>query len=249
MEQVRPQQESLHKNPEVTKGITTVDLKPTATRAKSSQKLTLSRNVTMFFGWAAAGAAIVILLWWAKPDRTNDDMSLILLETDETAQAGPAASFPEQPLLTKAAGDVESMPPPVVADHTGSETPVLTTLGAEAVAEGQSNSRKPVPDVASKAAVIERQDLATREQHAVSADKAGPWVINLLSSSSKVDADRMEEKARSRAIQTEQQPVIVKGNQYWRVQIAGFPTEEAARAYANTAKEKLGLQDVWIMKR
>ncbi len=80
-------------------------------------------------------------------------------------------------------------------------------------------------------------------------DNTGPWVINLVSSPSKSDADRLEEKARSSDIQTQQQQVTVKGKQYWRVQITGFSTAGEARIYADTAMEKLGLKDVWIMKR
>jgi hypothetical protein len=84
---------------------------------------------------------------------------------------------------------------------------------------------------------------------AVSPDKNGPWVINLVSTSSKADADRLVKKALSRDIQTQQQQITVKGTQYWRVQIIGFSTQEQAYAYADIAKEKLGLKAVWIMKR
>jgi osmotically-inducible protein OsmY len=74
-------------------------------------------------------------------------------------------------------------------------------------------------------------------------------VINLVSTSSKADADRLVKKALSRDIQTQQQQITVKGTQYWRVQITGFSTQEQANAYADIAKDKLGLKAVWIMKR
>ncbi|MEN8133488.1 MAG: SPOR domain-containing protein [Pseudomonadota bacterium] len=134
-------------------------------------------------------------------------------------------------------------------DRAVPDAPASPTLGTDNVAGGQSSTRKPLRTASSKAAVMERQDPVTKKQPAVSVDKDGPWVINLASSPSKADADRLAEKARSRDIQTEQQQVTVKGKQYWRVQIIGFSTAEEARAYGDTAKEKLGLKDIWIMKR
>jgi hypothetical protein len=113
----------------------------------------------------------------------------------------------------------------------------------------QSVSRERPGRAAIKTALIEQQDPATRKQAAVSVDMDGPWVINLVSSPSKADADHLSDRAWSRGIQTEQQQVTVKGKQYWRVQITGFPTAEAARTYADTAREKLDLKDVWIMTK
>ena len=306
MEQAREHRERSLEPPQATAGFTTVSLNPAATPAKSTHKLAPGRNLSMFFGWAAAGAAIVVLLWWVKPDRAADDMSLMVPETAETVQtredAGPQSpatdvrqpsdsstdpdegadrladsitylesklmsaeeitdsvieteqknalsTSPEQPAMTEAAQGRESLPPPVVADPASSEIPLSTTLGADTVAGGQSSSRKPIPAAASNTAAMDRQNSGDRKQPAVSVDKTGPWVINLVSSSSKADADRLAEKARSRGIETDQQPVTVKGKQFWRVQITGFSTQEQASAYADTAREKLGLKDVWIMKR
>jgi cell division septation protein DedD len=306
LKQSRQHREDLPENPQAAPGLITVNLNPTTTPAKITHKFTPGRNLSMFFGWAAAGAAIVILLWWVKPDRAPDDMSLMVLQPAETIQINkdtgtqsrvtevrqpsergtdpdedverltdsitylesqlkiaeeitdsvieaeqkPALSTsPEQPAMTEAAQGRESLPPPVVADPASSEIPVSTTLSAETAAGRQSSSRKPLSTEVSKGAATERQDPATRKQPAVSMDTVGPWVINLASSSSEAAADRLAEKARSRGIQTQQQPVTVKGKQFWRVQITGFSTQEQARAYADTAREKLGLKYVWIMKR
>ncbi len=134
-------------------------------------------------------------------------------------------------------------------DRARSEAHAPPTPGTDTVKDEQSSPRKPLRTATSKTAVMERQDLVTQQQTAVSVDKNAPWVINLVSSPGKANADRLAEKARSRDIQTEQQQVTVKGKQYWRVQITGFLTAEEARGYADTAREKLGLKDVWIMKR
>ena len=77
----------------------------------------------------------------------------------------------------------------------------------------------------------------------------GAWVINLVSLTSQADADQFSVRARSKGVHTEQQNVTVKGKKYWRVQITGFVTSEEAKSHSNSAKQKLGLKDVWIMKR
>tara|TARA_B110000503_G_scaffold38832_1_gene63877 strand:+ start:1134 stop:2153 length:1020 start_codon:yes stop_codon:yes gene_type:complete len=75
----------------------------------------------------------------------------------------------------------------------------------------------------------------------------GPWTINLISSPDKAYAARFADRANSKGIRTAMQEVTVKGILYWRVQILGFSTKAEARAYSETAKEKLGLKDTWIM--
>lgn len=263
------------------------------TRAKSTRKPALSRSMSMFFGWVAAGAAIVVLVWWAKSAGKTGDIRIGVPESDETMQTSKApglrshpnesverltglithpessevntreitasvtdaehksasSTSPSQPVITMATDGIEPLLLPVGAGHADGEAHAATTLDADGVAGGQSGSRNPNTATAGTAAVMEHRDPAGSERPAVGVDNMGPWVINLVSSPSKADADRLEEKARSSDIQTQQQQVTVKGKQYWRVQISGFSTAGEARTYADTAMERLGLKDVWIMKR
>ena len=136
------------------------------------------------------------------------------------------------------------MPDSRVTEPSASPSP-----GAAIVVDEQSSTHPPETSATSKAKVMEGQAPVADVVPAVSIDKNGPWVINLVSTSSKADADRLVKKALSRDIQTQQQQITVKGIQYWRVQTTGFATQEQANAYADIAKEKLGLKDVWIMKR
>ncbi len=106
-----------------------------------------------------------------------------------------------------------------------------------------------LPTAASTAALSANHTSVAQKHPAGTVGTGGPWVINLVSSPRKADADRFAEKAWSRDIKTEQQLVTIKGQQYWRVQITGYATAEAARAYAGTARDKLGLKDVWITRR
>jgi len=98
-------------------------------------------------------------------------------------------------------------------------------------------------------AAMESQSFSTTSEIANQTGEKGPWVINLVSTSSKAEADRLSKMALSKEIQTEQQQITVKGTQFWRVQITGFSTRDNARAYADTAKQTLGLNEVWILKR
>jgi hypothetical protein len=78
--------------------------------------------------------------------------------------------------------------------------------------------------------------------------KHGPWVINLMSSPNKSDADRFAENAGKQGFQVEQVSVNLNGREFYRVQMTGFATSKEARASAEPVQERLGLKDVWIFK-
>lgn len=145
-----------------------------------------------------------------------------------------------QQTIAKTEHILETLPPPA-SGITEKETSVA--IAPRPSSAGTASD----PSVAS--AAMEHQPPFTNNGPAIKTSKNGPWVINLVSTSRKADADRLTKKALSKDIQTEQQQITVKGTQYWRVQITGFSTAEDARAYADTAKAQLGLKDAWIMKR
>jgi hypothetical protein len=74
-------------------------------------------------------------------------------------------------------------------------------------------------------------------------------VINLVSLYDKAAADGFMDRAKSKGVRVDQNRVTVKGKQVWRLQIAGFTTQQEARAYGATATEKLGLKEAWVFKR
>jgi hypothetical protein len=92
------------------------------------------------------------------------------------------------------------------------------------------------------------QSVATLNIDSQAAGKRGSWVINLLSSPRKSDADRFADIARKRGIAVEQTTIMLKGREFFRVQITGFLTEKQAEESARPVKDKLGLKDVWIFK-
>jgi len=92
------------------------------------------------------------------------------------------------------------------------------------------------------------QDVATEYVDTQDAGKRGPWVINLLSSPRKSDADRFADNARKQGIPVEQGTIRLKGREFYRVQLTGFLTQKQAEESARPVKDKLGLKDVWIFK-
>ena len=152
----------------------------------------------------------------------------------------PPTTSTTQHTIAKAEPTLEMLPPPA-SEITEKETSV-------AIAPLLSSDRV-TSDSSTTLTATENQPPISHKQSTATVSKNAPWVINLVSTSSKVDADRLAKKALSKSIQTEQQQITVKGTQYWRVQITGFSTADDARAYADTAKKQLGLKDAWIMKR
>jgi hypothetical protein len=145
---------------------------------------------------------------------------------------------------------IETLPLPAGEPKAGhAKLAQPSTSRTNSAAAAQSGADNAVPTVAGTAALRANHGLVAKGRPVGSASTGGPWVINLVSSSRKADADRFAEKARSIDIKTEQQVVTIKGHQYWRVQITGFATAKEAGSYAGTARAKLGLKDVWITRR
>jgi len=121
---------------------------------------------------------------------------------------------------------------------------VSATPDPKPVTDGQMSKRETLRTVSR-----EPRDSVVNKQATNSVPQNRPWNINLISSPDKAYAIRFSNKARSRGIGTQLQEVKVKGTTYWRVQVTGFSTQTEAKAYAGTVKDKLGLKDIWIMKR
>jgi hypothetical protein len=174
-----------------------------------------------------------------KPDpvvKTNRGLA------SSIARKQTASAEPEQIL--------ETTPPTAAVQKAGNvnlaqpSNPLTNSAAAT-----QSGAGNVVPTVSGTAAFRAGHAPVGNKRPPGSVGTGGPWVINLASSTRKTDADRFEEKARSMEIKTEQQLVTIKGHQYWRVQITGFASAKEARTRVDEVQEKLGLKDVWILKR
>jgi hypothetical protein len=131
------------------------------------------------------------------------------------------------------------------------ETGGTDTATAVVVATQQANA----PGQPDAAAVDSMDTELSRtesevEKTAVTASTGdGPWIINLLSSRSKQDTDRLAEIAATHGIPVVQSRAIVKGKEYWRLQVTGFSNASEAKNYALPVKQKLGIKDVWIFRQ
>lgn len=100
-----------------------------------------------------------------------------------------------------------------------------------------------------KPPVAGAKTAAIREPSAPVGAAAGSWVINLASSPDKAAAERFAARALRNDIPVVLVKAGVKGRDYWRVQLTGFASRNAARSYAGPVSEKLGLKDVWIFRQ
>jgi cell division septation protein DedD len=75
------------------------------------------------------------------------------------------------------------------------------------------------------------------------------WDVILISLRNKDSADRLATKARALGMPVDKYPIKAGGRELWRLSVSGFPSADAARSYGDEAKAKLGLQDVWIVRR
>jgi cell division septation protein DedD len=75
----------------------------------------------------------------------------------------------------------------------------------------------------------------------------GKWAINLASYVSEKAAGRKMDSFREKGVSTEMVSARVNGRTIYRVRIAGFESQAAARAMAATVEQQLGLEDTWIM--
>jgi cell division septation protein DedD len=122
------------------------------------------------------------------------------------------------------------------------ETPDSSSDGLS----GRNNTGTAMP--AEPAALPGQSAASTYAGDQAAVKHGGPWVINLLSSPIRSDADRFAEKARNQGIPVEQRRVILNDREFFRVQLTGFMTQKLAEESAGPVKERLGLKDVWIFK-
>jgi septal ring-binding cell division protein DamX len=205
--------------------------------------------------------AIAVIIFTAGYLRTFDLASrvsqleaLVNAHDDALATVQPRSSVSANASRVAVAGN--KLPSPVVAAHQQShETAPEREIGTAATAaEGNTQPSEAVsgvspgtetPETTSTAAPVRRTSEASGKPDTLD---SGAWVINLMSSPNKSDADRFAENARKLGVQVEQSSASVNGREFFRVQLTGFATEKDARANAGPVQERLGLKDAWIFK-
>jgi cell division septation protein DedD len=153
----------------------------------------------------------------------------------ETMAAAPPAATAEKTRAEIIEETTTEAPPAAIAEKTPAEIIEETTTEAPPAAIDTKTSAETAPETIVPAAKAGAKD--------------GRWVINLSSSPDRAAADWFMARARSKGIPVEMVQAQVKGRDYWRVQLTGFVSHDAAHAYAGPLKEKLGLKDVWIYRQ
>ena len=135
--------------------------------------------------------------------------------------------------------DVDQLVNSVAAAQAGAAS------ASPAVAEAPGSA--PRSDEASSRS--DGQETPSAPQPVVSDSEDAPWVINLASFPDQRGAEQFAARARAEDIAVEQNPVTVKGKQYWRVRAPGFASAAAARTQADRVEDRLGLKGSWVSRR
>jgi hypothetical protein len=72
------------------------------------------------------------------------------------------------------------------------------------------------------------------------------WTVNLVSFKQDWYAKKKATEFKNKGIPVEIAPVVVKGDQWYRLRVTGFKTKYEAGSYASRAKKALNLSSVWV---
>ena len=86
---------------------------------------------------------------------------------------------------------------------------------------------------------------AVRKSDATVAGK-GAWAVNLLSSSSRAQAEKALRRLRAKEPRAVLRTARVKGKTVYRVAVVGFPTKQAALEYRDRKAAGLGARGAWV---
>jgi len=163
-----------------------------------------------------------------------------LIATRVAPAAAPRVRDPETPARASRATVDESPEKPAPPDPGGSPAadPGMGTRVAGSEIRAAQAHRTTTPPAGSTTPAAVRGSAA-----------GGPWIINLLSATTKTGTEALAGKAAARGIRVEINKAIVKDREYWRLQITGFASAREARDYAESVKRQLGIREVWIFRQ
>ena len=169
--------------------------------------------------------------------KTEQPGAAMLSSTSKTEQPGPA--------MLSSTSKTEQPGPAKLSSTSKTEQPGPAKLGSTSKIEQPGPAK-----LGSTSGDVESEVVKESGKAAVAAPTgSGPWIINLLSSRKKLDTDRLAKIAATHGIPVVQNRAIVKGKEYWRLQVTGFGNATEAKNYAIPIKKKLGIKDVWIFQQ
>lgn len=173
-------------------------------------------------------------------DAVNDRMP-------EAPPAGVPADILARPVVSAATTEAAEA---IDANNIETTTATVRVSGNDIRRSEPASVAQHIPAIelqkASGAAPVDNDPVAETQ---VSNAANGPWVINLMSTSDRSIAEKFAAKADKAGIPHELTSVNVKGKTYWRLQVPGFESLGAARAYADDIKGQVSTEDAWFLKR
>jgi len=207
-----------------------------------------------------------------KPVTANTATGKTLTETITTGVSETPISITSEDAASNSTNITATLSPRVAEKNSGQNISTDKSRFApadtiEATTEGQRTGVHEANSLPAISAGLDRKEIQPtngtdqpggraeleKEPGKVAGIKAstgsGPWIINLLSSINKRDTDRLAELAAVHGVPVVQNRAIVKGKEYWRLQITGFRNATEAKNYAIPVKNKLGIKDIWIFRQ
>ncbi|MDQ6998215.1 MAG: SPOR domain-containing protein [Mariprofundus sp.] len=129
----------------------------------------------------------------------------------------------------------------------------LTHLVAEQSRKQQKMPTQKVKQVVQKVRPVVQKPVdrsvfkPIQSQPSVAKNQRG-WVIVIASVATRAAADKAVKGLKAQGINAEVNPTTVKGNPWYRIQISGFASRDAASLANATLLKQHGIKDTWIHK-
>lgn len=83
---------------------------------------------------------------------------------------------------------------------------------------------------------------------AAPAASTGGWLVNLVSLTSSLEADKQIKQLKSLGVDAIKRSATIDGKTWYRLQVVGFGSKQEARAYADKVATKTGMKNAWVGK-
>lgn len=161
----------------------------------------------------------------------------------QAATAPPPASSPAEPVTTAATIDQAA-----TSSIAAASTPTTATDAAETTDKRQTEAAPTAPPATTAVAAASKPPKPAKSSKATSR-RNGPWVVNLLSVSSRSEAKREIKRLKKMDIQAEIQTAKVKQQTWYRIQVTGFATSSEAQDFGDRIAVQTGLKGAWAARK
>ncbi len=133
----------------------------------------------------------------------------------------------------------------VISEQAIKQKRLMAQKAALAVKKQVAVVQKQIPAV--QPVVVKRIQQAPAVKPVVKKSAVG-WVIVIASLNSRGAADRAIANLKAKGIAAEVNPIMVKGNPWYRIRVSGFTSRQEANAQKAYMASQHGIKDTWIHK-